>query len=221
MLHSRQLRYKDDKSVETAINELYQKAEECYDEDGIPLTYTKLEYIQSTGTQYIDTDYTFSDGMRFKFQVQWMTSPSNASSLFGANSGGTAEVLLGYRGLSVNYLGGSFNYSWELLTDYNIDIDLKNTTNNLLLIINNELVRNVSGIVNGKKCYLFGGIKASHDTSISYYTSEKLYYFRIYSDTELVRDYIPVLDTSKRPCLFDKVSKTCFYNQGTGEFLYE
>ena len=36
----------------------------------------------------------------------------------------------------------------------------------------------------------------------------------------LVRDYIPVLDANDRPCLFDKVSKTCFYNQGKGEFLY-
>ena len=49
----------------------------------------------------------------------------------------------------------------------------------------------------------------------------RLYHAKIYnSSNELVRDYIPVLDQSNRPCLFDKVSRTCFYNQGTGELQY-
>ena len=28
------------------------------------------------------------------------------------------------------------------------------------------------------------------------------------------------IDSNSRPCLFDRVSKECYYNQGTGEFLY-
>ncbi len=47
-----------------------------------------------------------------------------------------------------------------------------------------------------------------------------LYYTKIYDNDTLVRDYIPVIDSTSRPCLFDKVSKECYYNQGTGEFLY-
>ena len=47
-----------------------------------------------------------------------------------------------------------------------------------------------------------------------------IYLTKIYDNNTLVRNYIPVLDKNKRPCLFDKVSKTCFYNQGSGEFLY-
>ena len=48
----------------------------------------------------------------------------------------------------------------------------------------------------------------------------RIYYTKIYDNDNLIRDYIPVLDSNDRPCMFDKVSKTCFYNQGTGEFLY-
>ena len=47
-----------------------------------------------------------------------------------------------------------------------------------------------------------------------------IYDFRIYDSDTLVRDYIPVIASTSRPCLFDKVSKECYYNQGTGEFLY-
>lgn len=32
--------------------------------------------------------------------------------------------------------------------------------------------------------------------------------------------FIPVIDSSSRPCFFDKVSMKCYYNHGTGEFLW-
>ena len=47
-----------------------------------------------------------------------------------------------------------------------------------------------------------------------------MYYCKITNNNALIRDYIPVIDSSNRPCLFDKVEKICYYNQGTGEFLY-
>ena len=48
----------------------------------------------------------------------------------------------------------------------------------------------------------------------------RIYYCKIYDNDTLARDYIPVIDSSERPCLFDKVEKKCYYNQGTGEFLW-
>lgn len=47
-----------------------------------------------------------------------------------------------------------------------------------------------------------------------------IYDFKIYDNDTLVRDYIPVIGSPSRHCLFDKVEKKCYYNQGTGEFLY-
>ena len=52
------------------------------------------------------------------------------------------------------------------------------------------------------------------------YTNIKLYSFQIFDVDNLVRDYIPVIDSTSRPCLFDKVNRECYYNQGSGEFLY-
>ena len=40
--------------------------------------------------------------------------------------------------------------------------------------------------------------------------------FKLY----LIQGYILVTDSSERHCLFDKVSRECYYNQGEGEFLY-
>ena len=37
---------------------------------------------------------------------------------------------------------------------------------------------------------------------------------------DIIKELVPALDSSGRPCMYDTVSKQAFYNQGTGEFLY-
>ena len=53
--------------------------------------------------------------------------------------------------------------------------------------------------------------------------SGRIYYVKFYSDadgTVLAHSFIPVIDSTERPCMFDKITKVCHYNQGTGEFLW-
>lgn len=50
------------------------------------------------------------------------------------------------------------------------------------------------------------------------YCSAKLYYCKIWDNGVLVRDFVPAIDRTVKPCLYDKVSKTYFYNEGTGDF---
>ena len=53
------------------------------------------------------------------------------------------------------------------------------------------------------------------------FSSIQMEYCKIWDkDENLVRDYIPCLDPSGRPCMFDNVTGTAFYNQGNGEFTY-
>ena len=59
-----------------------------------------------------------------------------------------------------------------------------------------------------------------NSNSIADLAPVRLYSYKIYDNNTLVRDYIPVIDSSERPCLFDKVSRKYYYNQGTGEFLW-
>ena len=47
----------------------------------------------------------------------------------------------------------------------------------------------------------------------------KLFSCQIYDNGTLIRDYLPCLDKDGVACLYDKVSETYFYNQGTGEFI--
>ncbi len=45
-------------------------------------------------------------------------------------------------------------------------------------------------------------------------------YFKVWISDRIVYDLVPCLDSTGAPCMFDLVSKTSFYNEGTGDFLY-
>ena len=54
----------------------------------------------------------------------------------------------------------------------------------------------------------------------NYYGTGCINYLKIYQSDELVFDGIPVLDNNNTPCMYDLVTETFFYNQGTGTFGY-
>ena len=48
----------------------------------------------------------------------------------------------------------------------------------------------------------------------------KFYYLKIYEGENLVKDFIPVLDTNNNPCMYEKIGKTFHYNTGEDELTY-
>mgnify|MGYP003307162928 CR=1 FL=1 len=64
--------------------------------------------------------------------------------------------------------------------------------------------------------YLFG----RHRIVTNQFSHWKYWKSCIWKNGVLKQHLIPALDPSKRPCMFDLVTKTPFYNKGTGEFLY-
>lgn len=48
----------------------------------------------------------------------------------------------------------------------------------------------------------------------------RIYSCKHYSGDELIQDFVPCLDSDGVPCMYDLVSKTAFYNQGTGSFTW-
>lgn len=57
-------------------------------------------------------------------------------------------------------------------------------------------------------------------SGIQQFSKCRIYNCKIWDSDSLIRDYIPVLDKSSAPCLYDKVEEKFYYNQGEGEFLY-
>ncbi len=185
--------------------------------------YTELEYIESTGTQYIDTGIIPNLNTRIKAEFNYGQAPSSSQIIFGCKNVSSNYYQI-YKNISGNDTFISIGFGIDNVN--NSTTVTKNFENkNIILDIN----KNDFSINNESYSYRVNptsdgfnslGIFARHNPSDwSLASAIKLYNFKIYNNNSLVRYFIPVKDKNNVVCLYDKVSKTFFYNQGTGDFI--
>lgn len=172
-------------------------------------TFTRLEYIKSNGTQYIDTGVLQSTIK--KYELVWMGDGINIPTLGGKSGGwGFNDSLLSYL-----YSGGAIYYS----SGNGSFVRVNGTTG----VKYTEIYNNGTLSVNGQTGNI-GTLKKNINLTIFYgggkYGNGKIYSMKIYDQSmNLIRDFLPVKDSSEVVCLYDNVSKKYFYNQGTGDFV--
>lgn len=183
------------------------------------ITYTELEYIESTGTQYIDTEYIPTSTTKWVYDYQFLTSTSTENNASQNGCGITNDskrfvityfndrflCSIGVNGLSD--VAGNANRHTFMLDAPNKQAFIDNTT-----------ISCPYTSFSATETICFFTRKADGNVS-TYRHAGKLYNSQIYEDNVLVRDFIPVLDENGVPCLYDKVTKEFFYNQGTGSFI--
>ena len=186
--------------------------------------FTKLEYLQSTGTQWIDTGV-FAD-QDCEAIVECSAADFYQHYVFGART----EV--GSRDMFCFILGDvasawpQFNGNSYIVSNQDLLPELKNRS---------TVVLNSSGcFINGKALNTFGsysnfttpvtvalfGMRQASGLDSRTFIG-KIYSFQIKKKGELLLDLIPALDSSGNPCMFDKVSQIPLYNNGKGEFVYK
>ena len=174
--------------------------------------YVLVEYLESTGTQYIDTDIIPNKDTKFIIDVQYIRTKNDED--FGLNYAGNVRFHIGiYKG----YFHFGVGNVWKNVMTYDTErhVFSLDGTGNVMIDNNNYTTGSQLSSNAVLSIYLF----ALHGMA-GRQTYSKLYSSQIFDNDTLVRDYIPVIDSTSRPCLFDKVSRECYYNQGTGEFLW-
>ena len=187
--------------------------------------YERVEYLESTGIQYIDTGFTSNTpeaGYYIKYQnSQDHSGDDNVMGVISPNRVIGTPNKKASAGWKQSGVGSDGSASVDVLSTDIIETWLNYENNNIKKIsLNGEDQKSESiSIVtstNNLSCYIF----ASNLNGNAYGNASgvRVYAAKISLNSEIVRDYIPVLDKNNRPCLFDKVGKKCYYNQGTGEF---
>ena len=184
----------------------------------LPEGYTQVEYIESTGTQYIDVG--FKPNQDTSMEVNFLlTDFSNYPPI--SNSRNTATT--GYFGMSV-LDSDTFRFLYyNSLND--LDVSTLNTFNTYLLdknkmYINGEAkgeftYRNFQVIHN---LYIFAD---NINGSIARYSKMKLKSYRLKDNGEIIRNLIPCIrNRDSEPGLYDIVTNEFYTNQGSGKFLY-
>ena len=194
----------------------------------LPSTYSPIEYLQFTGTQYIDTGAIVDSNTGFDITFEVLNSQSSSPyyNLFGVrgndSSGGTGETQNFFRIDTIpvdSNSGTEFKYG---STVYNSGIT--NTSK-----INIKLVNKVYTKPNGSTITLSGNITTGlpmyigcinkNNTAYGNKASMKVYRFKIYNGSTLAHDFIPVQRVSDKVLgLYDLKTSTFKTNLGSGVF---
>ena len=184
-------------------------------ESDLPSGYTRLNYLESTGTQHIDTEIKPTINTKCELGVEILSDTAFLIGYVYANDNNDYRLFMytnvlyfdfkNYRILRVGYASLVNNYTQIEFGNYYVKVN------------DSEIFSGayVNKFTSDGNIYLFSPNSLGKNGS-----KYKLYYLKIYDNDKIIRNFIPVLNKDKIPCLYDSVSKQTFYNKGTGEFLY-
>lgn len=176
----------------------------------IPSEYTEVEYLESTGTQYIDTNYTPVQGDDLEFKNVTINTFNGA--LFSAGIESYQLILLGL---------GSVCYYKYFQTGNAVASSFSTITNGNIKVLNGNLY--INNVLKAEADY--GG---AVDTTLNIFqrannTSNligKIGEIIISNNGIIKRDFIPCYRKSDNVAgLYDLVNNTFYTNQGTGNFI--
>ena len=185
----------------------------------LPSGYKRLEYIQSSGTQYIDTGAPASGGFRVvtKFELSgW----SSFKVLFGVYLSAT----------DCSYLGITSAKKWEFRTTEKqnwgspatgtaYEVDFSTIPGSVYCKINGEDQGITVGGASVDSSLSIPLLALNRNGTIQFNTAAKLWGAKIYDKTgTLRRDFIPAKNSSNVVGMWDDVSGEFYGNAGSGSF---
>lgn len=195
----------------------------------VPAGFKEVEYLEFTGTQGIDTGIVGNLDTSYEiiakttqtdntvgvlFGSRSSASSSNISSLYPADGGNIVNDFGDYNSTRQAYLPAGTFPKLKIYNSKN-----KRSVTNLDTYDYNEITTTYSTAFTTPN-NLHIGLKTSGYVTAMVNFSGYVYACKVWDNGTLVRDFIPCLDASNIPCLFDKVTKQAFYNAGTGDFGY-
>ena len=181
-----------------------------------------IEYIESTGTQRIDTGITPGSDYRIVLDVQ--VSDSQNSEGHFASATGTYYSVLSFRPNQTNWYWTryykqalqSFNSSFNSRTRRIIDKNANLTTITLEDGTTQTITSNTGSYNMSYNVNLFC---RNASGTFNTFIKMKLFSCQIYKGGELVRDFWPIIDdTTGEAGLINMVDGTFYGNDGTGAF---
>lgn len=183
----------------------------------LPDSYTELEYIEGTGTQYIMTNYCPNENTKVIANLCY-TGVTDAF-IYGARNTYSNSAFGLHRNYAPfsnnpcpNFNGGKYLFGELVIVEQ---------SSNGVFINGNNVYNYVTpkNFTSPYEMCIFS-LMQSGGLYKNLKAFGKIGEFIIYNSNDLVFKGIPALDQNGKPCMYDTVSKKAFYNQGTGEFLY-
>lgn len=191
------------------------------DKGELPAGYKQCKYLQGGGTQYINTGICaeISDTVKpvISIKCELMPDIKFNQRIFGSNTSSYFQLFINTTsegfGIQAFNTGGYTTFTRDAIEHtYVFDFAQKKACQD-------ELWQALK-FNNGKHSIPMFLFARDTDWKANNYFNGKIYGFS-YDDGNQNVSFIPCLDISGKPCMFDLISRKTFYNMGTGEFGYE
>jgi len=176
------------------------------------LPYIELEYIQSSGSQYISTGRTTTANTKIEITFQNNSTSIGYARLFGCWDKQNLEVVTNNTSPASYYFVGYNNNAVLYALDARNEFKTFTMTSNRKVEYNGQVVVSaISNYTTNMNIEIFRGFNR--------YGAYMLKSFKIYESDVLVLNLIPVKRRSDNVvCLYDLISKTYYTNKGSGSF---
>lgn len=189
----------------------------------LPAGYTELEYIQSSGTQYLDCGIKATATTRINMDVE-PTAAGGATNKFFFDSSITStttkyvfRMIWNSSGIQGRMASYSTSFSYTTISPNNsarrmkIEMDAATKTASVDGAQTTFSSASFSDGMENLKLLSFSN-------SNTYKLSAKLYSCQIFDGNTKVRDFVPCTNPSGQVGLYDRVEGTFYANAGTGTF---
>ncbi len=185
----------------------------------VPSEYQEVEYIESSGTQYIDTGMKLNQNSGVEFKISNITY--GTTKIFGSRSSATSNnfsiistatsIVLDFQNYNNNRL--------QVSTPISEPITISLNNQKMIVNTNEKNIGTYTSFTTPGNAYIFNGA-GTFPTGYGNSTM-RLYYCKIWNNSTLVRDLIPCYRKSdNEPGLYDLANNVFYTNAGTDSFTY-
>ena len=177
----------------------------------LPSGYKRLEYIQSSGTQYIDTGFNLKSDSKVVLNCNISySSGSSWDMIFGAYDSSAWFSWWANGGYINAYYGSEGEKTTAPSGRITLIADGNNWTAN-----GTTMTISASTFTAPSTAYIFSVHNGGSYTN----ASMKLYSCQIYDGETIIRDFVPCINASGDVGMWDDVNSQFYNNAGTGTFI--
>ena len=213
------------------LNNLIKKMGNMAGGGNLPKAYQAVEYLEATGTQYIDTGVKAANELTFNAKFTTDHTPTGSGdnlALFGARTSASNRFF-------PIVLDWNMDFSYGYVSQYNrIQYQwYKNAMYDMTSFIGSNVITitrhgdygwtyntGTGGLFSGNVNLFMMAINSSYENRAVNIFIGKMYSGSIEQNSDKVRDFVPCYRRrDRKPGMFDAVTKQFFTNSGTGEFI--
>lgn len=193
---------------------------------GLPSSYTAVNYLQSTGAQWIEMGVAPSQNTKAVLKIKINEFTNKGASLIGSRSGLNSDDQ--FTTYLDDYGGTRFLFRMDGQPEATTFSGVKTNTFYTITLSGTEMKAELAdGTAVFSKTFSVSDFTSTVTMALfrskgvsGAYFQGRIYSCKHYSGDKLIQNFQPCLDTNGVPCMFDFVSQKPFYNVGTGSFTW-